>query len=235
MTNKKAFDFKKATEGWNLLVASEIVVFSLIKNKLNVLLVKRRFGPGVGKWAIPGGFVREDESLEEAALRELNEETGLSKSNYLEQLYTFGEVKRDPRTRVIAVAYMVLVSEPEKIKLSASDDAREARWFPITDLPELSFGKSHEEILLYAWQRLKWKFEYTNVAATMMQSEFTLTELQKAYEAVYKDKIDKRNFRKKILSLAMVEPLDKVTSEVGRPAQLYKATTKKLKIYSRVI
>jgi len=233
--SKTNFDFKKFTESWKLLVAADIVVFSLIKNKLNVLLVKRRFEPGVGKWAIPGGFIREDESLEDAALRELNEETGLSKSSYLEQLYTFGEVKRDPRARVISAAYMVLVSEPEKIKLKASDDAREAKWFPINNLPDLSFGNSHKEILLYAWQRLKWKFEYTNVAVTMMTKEFTLTDLQKSYEAVYNEAIDKRNFRKKILSLDMVEPLDKVTSDLGRPAQLYKATNTKLKIYNRVV
>ncbi|NQT49825.1 NUDIX hydrolase [Candidatus Kuenenbacteria bacterium] len=227
--------FKKITENWKLLIAADIVVFAFIENKLSVLLVERRYAPGIGQWAIPGGFVREDESLEEAALRELNEETGLSRSSYLEQLYTFGEVKRDPRGRVISTAYMVLVSEPEKIRLKASDDAINAKWFAISGLPTLAFGKSHKEILLYAWQRLKWKFEYTNVAVTMMHPEFTLTELQKLYESVYNKNIDKRNFRKKILSLDLVEPIDKVSQELGRPAQLYKAGTKKLKIYNRVI
>jgi len=230
------FNFNKHTEKWRLLMAADIVVFGYHDNKLKVLLVKRKYAPGVGQWAIPGGFVREDESLEEAAMRELNEETGLSKdAAYLEQLYTFGNVDRDPRGRVISVAYMVLVSEPEKIKLSASDDAKEAAWFDIKDLPALSFGKSHKDILMYAWQRLRWKFEYTNVPATMLPNKFTLTELQKLYEIVYNKPIDKRNFRKKVLSLDLVDPVDDVKKELGRPAQLYKVTTKKLKIYNKII
>jgi 8-oxo-dGTP diphosphatase len=128
-----------------------------------------------------------------------------------------------------------LVQEAEKIKLRASDDAAEAKWFDVNKLPELSFGKSHREILQYAWQRLKWKFEYSNVVCTMLPDTFTLTEMQKLYEAVYHRKIDKRNFRKKILSLDMVEPVDEVKQELGRPAQLYKASTDKLKIYTRVV
>lgn len=227
--------FKEITNKWKLLVAADIVVFSFQNNQLNVLLIKRRHEPGTGLWAIPGGFVRENESLEQAALRELNEETGLSKSSYLEQLYTFGEVDRDPRGRVISVAYLGLMSEPGKIRLTAADDAAEAKWFSINDLPALAFGQSHKNILLYAWQRLKWKFEYTNVAVTMLGAEFSLTELQKLYEAVYNKKLDKRNFRKKILSLDLLEPVDKVSSELGRPAQLYKARSKKLKIYTRVV
>lgn len=235
MTQNKQFDFIKATEKWRLLLASDIVVFSMTKNKLHVLLIERKFEPGIGKWAIPGGFVREDESLEESALRELKEETGLSRDTYVEQLYTFGEVDRDPRGRVISVAYIALVAEPEKIKLKASDDAREAKWFSINDLPPLSFGRSHKEILMYAWQRLKWKFEYSNVALSMLPEYFTLTELQKLYEAVYNEPLDKRNFRKKILSLDLVEPVDDVKRELGRPAQMYKAVSRKLKIYSKII
>lgn len=227
--------FIEATKDWRLLVAADIVVFAFLENKLKVLLVRRKFDPGVGKWAIPGGFVREDESLEQAALRELQEETGLKQSAYLEQLYTFGDVHRDPRGRVISVAYLHLVNYPEKIKLSASDDAAEAKWFDINKLPELAFGKSHEEILQYAWQRLKWKFEYSNVAISMLPDKFTLSELQKVYEAVYHKKMDKRNFRKKILSLDLVDPIDEVKQELGRPAQLYKTSIKKLKIYTRVI
>ena len=235
MAIKKQFDFIRATEKWRLLLASDIVVFSMWRNKLSVLLVKRKFEPGIGKWAIPGGFVREDESLEESALRELKEETGLSRDTYIEQLYTFGEVDRDPRGRVISVAYIALISEPEKIQLTASDDAVEAEWFDINDLPALSFGRSHKEIIMYAWQRLKWKFEYTNVALSMLPGTFTLTDLQKLYEAVYNEPVDKRNFRKKILSLDLVEPLDDVRREFGRPAQLYQAISKKLKIYTKII
>jgi 8-oxo-dGTP diphosphatase len=228
-------NFDKAVQNWKLLIATDIVVFAFLENKLKVLMIRRKFEPGVGKWAIPGGFVREDESLEGSALRELKEETGLSKSSYLEQLYTFGDVNRDPRGRVVSVAYIHLVQEAEKIKLRASDDAAEAKWFDVNKLPELSFGKSHREILQYAWQRLKWKFEYSNVVCTMLPDTFTLTEMQKLYEAVYHRKIDKRNFRKKILSLDMVEPVDEVKQELGRPAQLYKASTDKLKIYTRVV
>jgi len=231
----KAKSFIEATKDWRLLMATDIAVFAFFDNKLKVLLVRRKFEPGVGKWALPGGFVREDESLEESALRELHEETGLKQSAYLEQLYTFGDVERDPRARVISVAYIHLVNYPEKIKLSASDDAAEAKWFDINKLPELSFGKSHEEILQYAWQRLKWKFEYSNVALTMLSDTFTLSEVQKVYEAVYHKKIDKRNFRKKVLSLDFVDPVDGVKQELGRPAQLYKASIKKLKFYTRVV
>ena len=226
--------FKKATEKWRLLVAADIVVFSFIKNELNVLLIKRKFAPGAGQWAIPGGFVRETESLEEAALRELHEETGLSQHSYLEQLYTFGEVKRDPRARVISTAYLALVEISEKIKLKASDDATEARWFPVNNLPILSFGKAHEEILHYAWQRLKWKFEYTNVAFSLLPKEFTLSEMQSLYEAVYGRKIDKRNFRKKILSLDLVREVDDLRREFGRPAQLFKVISRDIKIYSKI-
>ena len=227
-------NFIEATKKWKLLVAADIVVFSFINKELNVLLVQRKFEPGIGKWALPGGFVRENENIEHAALRELREETGLKEDGYLEQLYTFGEVDRDPRARVISVAYLVLVNEPEKIKIKASDDASEAAWFSVKKLPELAFGKSHRTILLYAVQRLRWKFEYTNVATSMLSNDFTLSNLQNLYENVYNKKIDKRNFRKKILSLDFVEPVDRVRQEFGRPAQLYKAKSKKLTMYSRV-
>lgn len=228
-------DFKKFSEKWRLLLAADIVVFSFKEKRLQVLLVKRKYAPGAGKWAIPGGFIRKNESIEDAAMRELKEETGLAQNAYFEQLYTFGEVDRDPRGRVISVAYMVLVSEPEKLKLKSTDDAISADWFSFEKLPDLSFGPAHKEILLYAWQRLKWKFEYTNVPLSMLPKNFTLTEMQRLYEAVLSEKLDKRNFRKKILSLDLVEPVDDVKREFGRPAQLYKARNLKLKIYSRII
>ncbi|MBI5077480.1 NUDIX hydrolase [Candidatus Falkowbacteria bacterium] len=227
--------FEKATDKWKLLVAADVVAFTFFSNELKVLLVKRKYEPGVGQWAIPGGFVRENESLEEAAIRELKEETGLSKGCYLEQLYTFGAIKRDPRARVISVAFLVLIAEPEKIKLKASDDAMAANWFSIAELPALAFGESHREILLYAAQRLRWKFEYTNVAFSLLRREFTLTELQRVYEAIYGRQLDKRNFRKKILSLDLIETVDDTKQEFGRPAQLYKARAKKLKIYQKII
>jgi len=235
MAKKNFTEFKKATESWKLLVAADIVVFGFVRGKLHTLLVKRKYEPGVGKWAIPGGFVREDESLEASALRELKEETGLKKEGYLEQLYTFGDLDRDPRGRVISTAYMVLIPEPAKVKLKASDDAVSADWFPMKSLPELAFGKSHKDILLYAWQRLKWKYEYTNVAMTMLPKTFTLSELQKLYEAVLDQKLDKRNFRKKVLSLDFISPIDDVKKELGRPAQLYKTNNKNLQIYNKIV
>jgi 8-oxo-dGTP diphosphatase len=235
MSEDTNFDFKKHTDGWRLLLATDMVAFTFIEKKLHVLLIKRRFDPGVGKWAIPGGFVHEDESLDEGAIRELKEETGMNKPGYIEQLYTFGEVDRDPRARVISVAYLILLNESHKLKLRAATDAREVKWFPVKQLPELSFGESHSEIIEYARQRLKWKLEYTNVAFGLLPKEFTLTQMQQLYESVYNEKIDKRNFRKKVLALDMVEPIDKVTQDLGRPAQLYKAATKKLVMYNRVV
>jgi len=227
-------EFKKISEKWKLLVAADVVAFSFFERKLQVLLVKRHKDPGAGKWALPGGFVTENESLEQAALRELGEETGLDKKLYLEQLYTFGDPKRDPRAHVISVAYLLLISDPMKLKLKAGTDAKEVAWFPVEELPELAFGDSHREILEYAWQRLKWKFTYTNVACNLLTPKFPLTALQRLYEAVYGRKIDKRNFRKKILSLDMVAPLEEYSQDMGRPAQLYRAATKKLLMYERV-
>ena len=231
----KYAQFKKISEGWKLLVAADIVTYAFINKKLHVLMVQRKFEPGIGKWGIPGGFVRENESLEQAAVRELREETGLSKGVYLEQLYTFGELGRDIRTRVISVAYLLLVNDYLKVKLKASDDAADVKWYPVDKLPELAFEKSHKEILDYARQRLRWKFEYTNVALNMLPNKFTLSEVQKLYEVVLNEEIDKRNFRKKILSLDFVEPLDEMKKELGRPAQLYKAQDKELKIYTRIV
>lgn len=216
-------------------MAADICTYAFIDNKLHVLLIKRKYDPGAGDWAIPGGFVRENESLEEAALRELKEETGLSKGVYLEQLYTFGKVNRDPRSRVISVAYLLLVSEPHKVKLKSEDDALEARWYDVNKLPALAFGSAHKKILMYSLQRLRWKLEYTNVAVNMLPPKFTLSDLQKLYETVLDMEIDKRNFRKKILSLDLVEPLDETSKEFGRPAQLYRSAGKELKIYTRIV
>lgn len=228
-------EFKKKSANWKLLVAADVVVFSFNENKLKILLIKRKYDPGAGKWAIPGGFVRDDESLSQAALRELAEETGIKKKMYLEQLYTFGEIDRDPRGRVISVTYLALLPEADKIKLSATEDAKTAQWFEIEKLPPLAFRKAHQEIIDYARQRLKWKLEYTNVAFSLLPKEFTLTQLQKLYEAVYREKLDKRNFRKKILSLDLVEALDKYEQERGRPAQLYSAKKNNLEIYLKII
>jgi len=201
-------------------VTVDIIVFSIQNQELKVLLVKRGIPPFQGTWAIPGGFVRLNESLEEAAKRELEEETGV-KEVYLEQLYTFGDVNRDPRGRTITVAYFALIdSEKAKQKLKATTDASEAEWFSISALPHLAFD--HDKILKYALKRLRWKFEYTTIVFSMLPKKFTLTQLQKNYEIVFNKKFDKRNFRKKILSLNLVEKTREIQKDVShRPPKLY--------------
>ena len=201
-------------------VTADIIIFTIKSDDLKVLLVKRRIEPFKNYWAIPGGFVRLNESIEEAAKRELEEETGV-KEVYLEQLYTFGDVKRDPRGRVITVSYFALVdSEKAKQELRATADVSEAKWFSISSLPKLAFD--HNKILNYAIKRLKWKFEYTTIAFSLLPKKFTLTQLQKIYEIVFNRKFDKRNFRKKILSLNILEPTKEIQKDVSyRPPQLY--------------
>lgn len=206
-------------------VTVDTIIFTIKDNDLKVLLIKRGIEPFKGIWAIPGGFVRINESLEEAVKRELEEETGV-KEVYLEQLYTFGSVDRDPRGRVITVAYFALInSEKSKQELKATTDASEASWFSVNKLPKLAFD--HDKILKYAIRRLRWKFEYTIVAFSLLPKKFTLTQLQKIYEIVFNRKFDKRNFRKKILSLNIVEPTKEISKGVSyRPPQLYSLKTK---------
>jgi 8-oxo-dGTP diphosphatase len=198
-------------------VTVDIVIFTIKDKDLKVLFVKRGIEPFKGKWAIPGGFVRMNESLEEAAKRELEEETNV-KEVYLEQLYTFGQVDRDPRGRVITVSYFALVNQ-ENINLSAKTDVVEARWFSVASLPELAFD--HRKILNYALKRLRWKFEYTTVAFSLLNKKFTLSELQNIYEIVFNREFDKRNFRKKVLSLGILNE-EEIKKDVShRPPLLY--------------
>lgn len=199
-------------------VTVDVVIFTIKNSELKVLLIKRNKGPFKGCWALPGGFIEMDESLENAAKRELFEETGV-RDVYLEQLYTFGDPKRDPRGRVITIAYFALV-KAEKVVLKASSDALETKWFPAHNLPELAFD--HGRVVQYAMKRLRWKLEYTTVGFQFLPKKFTLTQLQKVYEIVFNKKFDKRNFRKKILSLNLIKPTGKRTMGVAhRPAELY--------------
>jgi len=200
-------------------VTVDVVIFTVKDKELKVLLVKRKNEPFKNKWAIPGGFVRMNESLEEATKRELFEETGV-KDVYLEQLYSFGEVDRDPRGRVITIAYFALISlEKAAQKLRATTDVSEVAWFPISKLPELAFD--HAKILEYAKKRLRWKFEYTTVAFSLLDKKFTLSEVQKIYEIIFQKKFDKRNFRKKLLSLNILESAGKEKEVSHRPPQLF--------------
>jgi 8-oxo-dGTP diphosphatase len=183
-----------------------------------VLLVKRGVPPFEGQYAIPGGFIREDESLEEAALRELHEETGV-RNVFLEQLYTFGDPKRDPRGRVITVAYYALITS-EKLSLVAGADAAEAQWFPASSLPPLAFD--HKSILDYALERLRNKLEYTTVGFQLLPEKFTLGELQAVYEAILGRQLDKRNFRRKLSLLGILKPLREWQRTGRKPAQLFR-------------
>lgn len=201
-------------------VTVDIVVFSLslADNELCALLVKRQHDPYEGMWALPGGFIRAGEALDDAADRELVEETGVN-AGYMEQLYTFGNLGRDPRERVITVAYLAVL--PSIVSPEAGGDAAQSSWYPVNQLPPLAFD--HADILDYGLQRLRYKLEYTSVGFELLPDEFTLTQLQRAYEIVLDEALDKRNFRRKILSADILEETGRKRREgEGRPAKLYR-------------
>ena len=169
-------------------------------------------------WAIPGGFIRTGETLEHAAERRLFEETNV-KGVYLEQLYSFGSPERDPRARVITVAYYALLSV-DRLKLEAKANAQDVGWFDVTQLPDLAFD--HREIVMCSWERLKERLKDSNISFQLLADKFTLTELQRVYELILYTKLDKRNFRKKILSSGIVTETEETKMEgYHRPAQLY--------------
>lgn len=197
----------------------DCIVFGLdAELELKIMLIKRDIPPFQGQWAIPGGFVRMDETLEAAALRELQEETGIQ-DVYLEQLYTFGDLGRDPRDRIVTVAYYALINLIDQ-KIQASTDAREAYWFPLSKIPKLVFD--HEQILQTAIARLRGKIRYEPIGFELLPKDFTLTQLQKLYETVLDRQLDKRNFRKKLLSMDLLIDTGEVQHNVShRAAKLY--------------
>lgn len=197
----------------------DCVVFGFDEAELKVLLIQRALEPFKGKWALPGGFVHVDETTDDAARRELTEEAGL-KGVFLEQLYTFGELGRDPRERVVSVAHYALVKLSGH-RAKAATDAADAEWFPISNAPKLAFD--HAEILALALARLKAKVRYQPIGFELLPPKFTLSELQHLYEAVLETDLDKRNFRKKVLGFGLLVPL-KETRMAGRhrPAQLFR-------------
>ena len=200
-------------------VTVDIIIFSLVEDELHVLLVKRRFAPFAGMWAIPGGFLEKGESLEQAAARELAEETGVT-GIYMEQLHAFGDPGRDPRMQVVTVAYMALISL-ESIHPRAGDDAAETHWFSILQLPSLAFD--HERILKFAVERLRYKVKFSNIGMQLLPDYFTLTELQNVYEVILGQLLDKRNFRRKFLASGLLEESGKRKKLTdGRPAMLYR-------------
>lgn len=200
-------------------VTTDVVLFTLREDKLAVLLIRRRNPPYAGQWALPGGFVDLDEDLDSCARRELAEETGIT-GVYLEQLYTFGHPARDPRERVISVAYFGLVPS-ETIQLAPASDAVEAAWFALDALPPLAFD--HGTIIAKARERLVAKLGYSTIAFQFLPAEFTLSELQEVYEVIRSERLDKRNFRKWILSRNLIEETGAKRQNGGhRPAKLYR-------------
>jgi len=211
-------------------VAVDLVIFTVREGVLQVLLIERGVPPYLGQWALPGGFVLDRETLEEAARRELEEETGL-KDVYLEQLYTFGDPDRDPRGRTIAVAYYALTPPAEP---RASTDAANAAWHPAARTPKLAFD--HAGILKTGLRRLRAKLGYSTVGFELLPKQFTLSELQRLYEAILERPLDKRNFRKKILSLGLLRPEGrKRAAAAHRPAQLYSFALTAVKILDGTI
>lgn len=197
----------------------DCVVFGFDESELKVLLIQRALDPFKGKWALPGGFVHVDETLDDAARRELAEETGLE-NVFLEQLYTFGTVKRDPRERVVSVAHFALVKLSD-YKAKAATDAAKAEWFPISELPKLAFD--HADIVVAALSRLQGKVRYQPVGFELLPPKFTLSELQHLYEAILGTELDKRNFRKKVLGFELLVALNETQmSGRHRPAQLFR-------------
>jgi 8-oxo-dGTP diphosphatase len=202
-------------------VTVDCVIFGLDNESLKVLLIERKHDPFAGKWALPGGFVDMDETIDRAAQRELEEETGIS-DMYMEQLYTFGDVERDPRGRVISVAYYALVNLSDyQNKVVAASDASQARWFPVTQLPALAFD--HDKVLEVAINRVKNKVRYQPIGFELLPEKFALSQLQELYEMILGRALDRRNFRKKILKMNLLTALNEMQKGVShRAAKLYK-------------
>jgi 8-oxo-dGTP diphosphatase len=199
-------------------VTVDMAIFSVVEGELKVLLIKRRNWPFEGMWAIPGGFVEIDEPLEDAAARELYEETGVE-GVHLEQFYTFGQPDRDPRTRVISVAYLALL-DAGQLQLRAADDTADVGWFSVHDPPPLAFD--HVDILKRALQRLHHKLEFTAFGSLFMPEEFTLSELRRAYERILNDKLDGRRFRRRILAADVLAETGSRRGAGRRAARLYR-------------
>ena len=200
-------------------VTTDVVLFTVQDEKLKVLLIQRANPPYQGRWCLPGGFVEINEGLEQCALRELEEETGVS-GVYLEQLYTFGKPDRDPRERVITVAYYAL-APADRLRPQAASDARSVAWFAVDELPEPGFD--HRQIINLARRRLASKLQYSTLAMQLMPRTFTLGELQKVYEIILGETQDKRNFRKRILAYDCLVDSGEMRRDGGhRPARLYR-------------
>ena len=204
-------------------ISVDCVIFGYAEKKLNVALIERKKAPFIGDWAIPGGFLIDDETVEEAAFRELQEETGLQ-DIYLEQFAVFSHPDRDPRGRVITIAFFALIAS-DKIILTATEDAKSAKWYPIDNLPPLAFD--HPDIYKKALVSLKESVLIKPLAFELLPKEFTLTMLQNLYEQIFEVLLDKRNFRKKISTMNFIQETSKTTkNDKHRPAKLYRFNKK---------
>jgi 8-oxo-dGTP diphosphatase len=198
-------------------LTTDCIIFGFDNYDLKILLIERAHEPYKDKWALPGGFVNMDETTEIGALRELYEETGL-KNVFIEQLYTFSDVDRDPRGRVVSVVYFALV-KLEDYSIHAGDDASQAEWYSVNDLPELAFD--HSLIIKVGLERLSGKIRYQPIGFELLPPMFTLTQLQNLYEVILQRELDKRNFRKKILKMNLLIPLEEKQKNVAHKAARY--------------
>jgi 8-oxo-dGTP diphosphatase len=217
-TGRRGVDPRPSTLDPHPLVAVVVVIFTMVDSDLQVLLIRRSGEPAKGLWAIPGGVLRAGESLVDAAVRKLVDETGV-RDLYLEQLYTFNDLDDATPGGAIAVTYFALVDHT-RVRLAERTEWQPA-WFAMRTLPKLAFR--NEQVLDYALERLRNKLEYTNVAYSLLPGRFTLTQLQRVYESILARKLDKRNFRKRMLSREIIAPTKERQAEgAGRPAQLYR-------------
>jgi len=205
--------------GGGARVAVDVAVCTVRVAALHVLLARATAGPFAGTWALPGGLVRDAEPLDDAAARTLHDRTGLT-DVYLEQLYTFGSPDRDPATRVVSVAYVGLISDAGRFPAVGAGEAADVAWCPVRRLPALAYD--HADVVRTAVARLRAKLQYTNLVYTLLPPVFTVSELHAAYEAILGRRLDRRNFRKKILSTGLLASLDRVRRGAHRPATLYR-------------
>ena len=212
-------------EQQNIKVATDAVIFTIAHGKLQVLLIKMAKPAHKGKWAFPGGMIPQNTTSEQTAKEILLVHTGV-KNVHLEQLFAFDGLDRDIIGRVVSIAYFALIPYQD-VRLKTTERYDDARWWPVDELPDLAYD--HGDMFKYAYRRLQKRLAFTNVVWSLLPREFTLTQMQTAYEIILNKTFDKRNFRRKMLSLGLIEDTGKKqTGEAFRPAALYKFTRRKI-------